>query len=438
MNPSHAVVLGAGVSGLLAARVLADTFERVTLVEQDGFADPEEHGAGAAHSVHRSMLTPSTAAVMEELHPGLLAGLAAAGAPVLRDLRDMHLEVAGHRFCEDGGLPAVWHQPSRTLLEAHLRTRSAPQVAYRPGVVALDLVAPAGRVTGVGLLTASGLEPLEADLVVDATGGGLATNPDLTAPEETRLDVNVRQVTVTWTEPAAEEIVPLVVNEPHAGRPWGVAAATMEGGLRRLTALGYRGNHPPTDRAALLGFLEPLLPASWYRAVSSAAWPEPEVHDFPANAWRRWDKVAAPPDGLLVIGGGLCRLNPVHVNAGMTLATRQAALLRECLHEGLGDLPRRWYRASADSLTKQWAIARATDRLCVGASDPEKAAKVNRMIHKILTIAETDLEVAQNLLRVQWGLSEPTVLMNKALVRKLIVPRFPFGRGPRAASAPGH
>jgi phytoene dehydrogenase-like protein len=31
----HAVVLGAGMAGLLAARVVADAYERVTVVERD-------------------------------------------------------------------------------------------------------------------------------------------------------------------------------------------------------------------------------------------------------------------------------------------------------------------------------------------------------------------------------------------------------------------
>jgi len=38
----HAVVLGASMGGLPAARVLADFYDRVTVVERDNFpADPE-------------------------------------------------------------------------------------------------------------------------------------------------------------------------------------------------------------------------------------------------------------------------------------------------------------------------------------------------------------------------------------------------------------
>ena len=42
----HAVVLGAGMAGLLAARVLADAYERVTVVERDPLPDDGGESAG--------------------------------------------------------------------------------------------------------------------------------------------------------------------------------------------------------------------------------------------------------------------------------------------------------------------------------------------------------------------------------------------------------
>jgi predicted flavoprotein YhiN len=35
----HAIVVGASMAGMLAARVLADTFERVTVLERDALPD---------------------------------------------------------------------------------------------------------------------------------------------------------------------------------------------------------------------------------------------------------------------------------------------------------------------------------------------------------------------------------------------------------------
>ena len=47
----HAVVIGGSMAGLLAARVLSDHFERVTIVERDRFPD----GAGPAGAYRRAV-----------------------------------------------------------------------------------------------------------------------------------------------------------------------------------------------------------------------------------------------------------------------------------------------------------------------------------------------------------------------------------------------
>jgi glycine/D-amino acid oxidase-like deaminating enzyme len=46
---SHAIVVGASIAGLLAARVLSEHFERVTVLEKDWLPGPDEaRGAGAS------------------------------------------------------------------------------------------------------------------------------------------------------------------------------------------------------------------------------------------------------------------------------------------------------------------------------------------------------------------------------------------------------
>ena len=48
--PFHAVVIGGGIAGLLAARVLTDHFERVTLVERDHFPETASPRKGLPQS----------------------------------------------------------------------------------------------------------------------------------------------------------------------------------------------------------------------------------------------------------------------------------------------------------------------------------------------------------------------------------------------------
>jgi len=79
----HAVVLGASMGGLLAARVLADAYQRVTVVDRDVLAEGVADRQGVPQGGHAHALLARGAQVLEELFPGLLAGLAAAGVPVL-------------------------------------------------------------------------------------------------------------------------------------------------------------------------------------------------------------------------------------------------------------------------------------------------------------------------------------------------------------------
>ena len=67
----HAVVLGASMAGLLAARALAEAYERVTVVERDTLpvAGPARKGVPQGRHVHA--LLPRGQQVVDELFPGL-------------------------------------------------------------------------------------------------------------------------------------------------------------------------------------------------------------------------------------------------------------------------------------------------------------------------------------------------------------------------------
>ena len=54
----HAIVLGGSVAGLLAARVLADHADRVTLIERDDLPDAVLHRKGTPQSRHANNLHP--------------------------------------------------------------------------------------------------------------------------------------------------------------------------------------------------------------------------------------------------------------------------------------------------------------------------------------------------------------------------------------------
>ena len=76
----HAVVIGASMAGLLAARVLADHFERVTLLERDQLPRQAEARKGVPQARHVHILLRRGCAILEDLFPGLTDELLRAGA----------------------------------------------------------------------------------------------------------------------------------------------------------------------------------------------------------------------------------------------------------------------------------------------------------------------------------------------------------------------
>jgi 2-polyprenyl-6-methoxyphenol hydroxylase-like FAD-dependent oxidoreductase len=120
----HAVVLGGSLAGLLTARVLADHFEEVTLIERDAYPDTTGARKGIPQANHVHGLLARGRKILEELFPGVQDEMIAGGAPVV----DMANEVAwftpagwGVRFPSDISVLAF----TRPLLDLHVRRRLA-------------------------------------------------------------------------------------------------------------------------------------------------------------------------------------------------------------------------------------------------------------------------------------------------------------------------
>ncbi|HEY6416180.1 MAG TPA: hypothetical protein VIX41_08085, partial [Acidimicrobiales bacterium] len=77
----HAVVLGASLAGLLAARVLADAYAQVTVIDRDQLPQAGSHRRGVPQGRHLHALLARGQQALEELFPGLTAELVAHGLP---------------------------------------------------------------------------------------------------------------------------------------------------------------------------------------------------------------------------------------------------------------------------------------------------------------------------------------------------------------------
>ena len=107
----EAVVLGAGIAGLLAATVLAERFSRVTVVERDRLPDKSIDRRGAPQGRHLHSLLSRGWQTIDALLPGFLAELVSEGATVIDDanMARIHIEAAATRSIA----PIRWPIPPR-------------------------------------------------------------------------------------------------------------------------------------------------------------------------------------------------------------------------------------------------------------------------------------------------------------------------------------
>src|SRR5437899_696886 len=76
----HGVVVGASMAGLMAARVLANHFEAVTVVERDVLPEGPVSRKGVPQGRHAHALLAAGEKVLVEMFPGIVEELVAGGA----------------------------------------------------------------------------------------------------------------------------------------------------------------------------------------------------------------------------------------------------------------------------------------------------------------------------------------------------------------------
>jgi 2-polyprenyl-6-methoxyphenol hydroxylase-like FAD-dependent oxidoreductase len=435
---TRAVVVGGGFGGLLAARVLAERYPDVRVLDRD---ELDRNGDGSRRGVpqgrHIHALLPRGRELLEELFPGLTGQLVDAGAPTGDLLGDARLQLSGHRFARShASLMTV--SVSRPCLETAVRARvrELPNVTFAPACDVLGLVTSKDRrsVTGVRLLRradGSAEEALDATLVIDATGRGSRTPSWLhelgyDPPEQERLAANVGYATRHYRlAPDALDGDWGTLQGPTTTCPRGGALARIEGDRWVATLFGLLGDHPPTDPEGFVSFADSLTFPDLSRAIRSAqALDDPVAYRFPASVRRRYERLRRFPDGLLPIGDAVCSLNPIY-GQGMTVAALQTLALREQLGRDGPPDPRRWLRRVARIVDAPWDMAVGGDLALPGVEGPFTATTrlLGAYLARLHAAAAQDPRLAVAFARVMALVDPPSALLRPGTVARVLLDR---------------
>ncbi|MGH9940744.1 MAG: NAD(P)/FAD-dependent oxidoreductase [Pyrinomonadaceae bacterium] len=438
----HALVIGGSLAGLLAARVLADHFDRVTIVERDDYPPGPAPRRGVPQARHVHALMRRGQLLLDELFPGLPGQLVAAGALVLDSAREMAmLTPAGWavRFPSDLSMLAC----TRDLIDWYVRRRLKlfPQISFREGGTVTRLLPQtsgrrvAGAVVRFGDQSGEGEEQtILADLVVDASGRGSRAPQWLkelgcAPPVETTVNAFLGYASRLY-RPAADfdpGWKSLYIQPAPPGRKRGCLIFPVEGGRWLATMWGGGRDYPPTDDAGFLEFARSLPGSHAYDALRAA---EPlsavSVTHSTENRLRHYERLARQPDNFLVTGDAVCAFNPVY-GQGMTVAAlgaqTLAGLLREAGGRQTSGFARRFQRRLADINRGPWGLATSSDYRYreVAAAPPGLSTRLmHRYLDEIIQLSTERPEVRRVLMEVFHMLRPPTALFGPGVVRHVV------------------
>src|SRR2546425_5342062 len=111
----QAIVVGAGIGGLTAARAAADYFERVVVLERDALPERAVPRAGVPQGKHVHALLAGGQRALGDLFPGFEHDLAQTGAVPLRVGLDVRTERRSEEHTSE--LQSLAYLVCRLLLE---------------------------------------------------------------------------------------------------------------------------------------------------------------------------------------------------------------------------------------------------------------------------------------------------------------------------------
>jgi len=348
----RAIVIGGGIAGLLASRVLADHFDQVILLERDRYPDSPEVRAGVPQAKHVHLLLLRGKQILEGMFPGLSAEMVANGAVVVETGKELGvLSYYGWRVQYSGELTLLTF--TLPLLEWCLRRRLTEISSLKciDGCRVTGLVAgEEGRsVKGVRCRFSNDSRPeqkLYGDLVVDASGRFSRAPEWLSAlgysrPEETAVDPFLGYASQLYQAPEGSERTNalraawkafLLLGKPPDHTRGGVLLP-VEGSRWHVTLVGVGKDYPPADEAGFLKFARTLRSRVLYDTIQDAR-PLSPVAGYRAteNRRRHYESMARWPGRFVVLGDALCALNPVYAQ-GMSVAALEVVALDQCLRE---------------------------------------------------------------------------------------------------------
>jgi 2-polyprenyl-6-methoxyphenol hydroxylase-like FAD-dependent oxidoreductase len=442
----HAIVIGGSMAGLLAARVLADHFDRVTIVDRDRLPVEATFRDGVPQSRHLHALLKRGLSVLEELFPGLESELLAAGAVRLTGRDFLRMSAAGwaRRF---EGPPLI--AATRELIEWSVRSRTLqhPKVSVLQEQEIVGLLTASDRPAVAGVqIRARGSHrhqaltaPLYGELVVDASGRNSKAPEWLESigyskPQETLINSFLGYASCVFApRPGFQaDWKVLMLGDKPPTMPRAGALFPIEGDRWMVTLAGYGRDYPPTNMAGFMEFARSLRSDILYQTIKDAK-PLSRISGFRStlNQRRHFESLTRWPERFVVVGDAACAFNPVY-GQGMSVAAMTAVALKQGLQEhiqrrgptDMAGFARRMQRKVAKVSQGAWIIATGADAR-YPTTEGRQPGFGDRVMHayldRVIEVSMQDATVNEAFLRVVHLLDAPPALFRPAVALRALL-----------------
>jgi flavin-dependent dehydrogenase len=446
-TPNRAIIIGGSIAGMLAAAAIRDHVDSIEIIEAHDLPEGPEPRVGVPQAVHIHLLHTGGAEAIEDLLPGTIDQLLAAGAHRIPMTTNMVIYSPEGWYRRWQRTTHYLIAASRDLTDYIVREQVCkdPRVKVRTHTKATGLLGNRHRVTGVRLSTAGQAETeLRADLVIDASGRSSRTPQwlaqlGINGLAEDTIDSGLAYASRMYRAPVPTHDWPMIsINAdprlPQPGNAGGILP--IEGDRWHVSLMGAPGGHPSRDADAFEPFARTLRHPIVADLLEHAE-PLTDVSITHSTTNRRYyyERLTPWPDGLVALGDSVAAFNPIYGH-GISVAAQGALAMRSLLANGLTPgLARRAQRAIARPVNVAWALAVGQD-IHFPATTGKSPNLADRLLHRYVSrlshTATGSFHAATALTDVLTLKAPPTSLVTPSvLLTALVGPLRPQLDGPQ-------
>ncbi|MDE1804261.1 MAG: FAD-dependent monooxygenase [Candidatus Micrarchaeota archaeon] len=434
-----AVVMGASIAGLFAARILKDYFDKVIVIDKDTLHTLPLIRKHVPQANHVHIFLAKGQQITNQLFPGFGKQLKAENSPVIKfGSSTGWLTRAG--WVKEFSPTIDIFSCSRAFLEWKLRyLLKSTHIEFQDNAEVLGFVHSGASITGlkIKLQRESKEKVIQADFFVDATGRSSITPKWLNQigfaePKETvinayvgyasRIYERIENIGGKWN---AIYIQPAPPEDLKGG-----GIVPIEGGKSIVTLIGMGKNYPPTNEKKWVDYAKTLRNPIFYQAIKKSK-PLSKVFSYQniPNRMRHYENIKLPKN-LVILGDSACAFNPVY-GEGMTAAALGAITLENWLNSDYGK-PNTFQKTLAKVNAPLWKMAIIEDMRCnetVGKSKVIHTKLLQLYMNNVFSAATRNSHVARTLTEVLHLLRPQELLINPQTISKTFLSNLTKHRG---------